>query len=107
MGKAIEEKRSKNRICTEPRDMGHLLEAVINGKNYQFKVLNICHGGIGMLVKASEAELFDTIKISSQMEMNYINPKGTLGIKVEIRHITIFTTDPYKGDYCVGFSMSI
>lgn len=60
-----------------------------------------------MLVKASEAEVFDTMKISTLMEMDYINPKGILGIKVEIRHITIFTTDPYNGDYCVGFSMSI
>ncbi len=101
------QKRACKRDVIEPSDTGHLLEAHIQGRKYQFKVLNICRGGIGMLVKASQQGVLAFLKPGSAMDMDYINPKGVLGIKVEIRHVTRFDADPYRGDYCVGFSMSI
>ena len=60
-----------------------------------------------MLVKASNNGVLKFLKPGSAMEMNYINPKGVLEIKVEIRHVTQLCSGPYRGDYCVGFSMSI
>ncbi len=107
MGKSAQEKRSEKRNWIEPSDTGHLLEAVINGREYRFKVLNICRGGVGMLVKASQETALETLKTGVVMEMNYINPKGNLAIKVEMRHASRFKTGPYEGGYCVGFSMSI
>lgn len=107
MGKKSAEKRAEERCWIEPSDTGHLLEAVINGRDYRFKVLNVCQGGIGMLVKASEDGVLATLQKGVVMEMNYINPKGSLEIKVEMRHSTRFKKGPYEGDYCVGFSMSI
>jgi hypothetical protein len=60
-----------------------------------------------MLVKASQETVLETLKTGVVMEMNYLNPKGNLGIKVEMRHASRFKSGPYEGDYCVGFSMSI
>jgi len=107
MRKSGQEQRSEERCRIEPSDTGHPLEAVINGREYRFKVLNICGGGIGMLVKASQDTVLETLKTGVVMEMSYLNPKGSLGIKVEMRHASRFKTGPYEGGYCVGFSMSI
>lgn len=101
------QKRTSTRSLIEPSDTGHLLEAFIQGRKYQFKVLNICRGGIGMLVIKAQKEVLPLLKSGSIMDMDYINPKGVLGIKVEFRHITPLISGPYKGGYCVGFSMSI
>lgn len=105
--KSVPEKRSQERNPIEPTDTGHFLEAIIENRKYRFKVLNICRGGIGMLVTSSQAEVLKILKKGCVMEMDYINPKGCLGIKVEIRHISMFKEGLYKGDYSVGFSMSI
>ncbi|MCP4118956.1 MAG: hypothetical protein GY737_26875 [Desulfobacteraceae bacterium] len=107
MGKKSAEKRSEERCPIEPSDTGHLLKAVISGREYRFKVLNICQGGIGMLVKASQDTVLATLQKGVVMKMNYINPKGTLEIKVEMRHATRFSNGPYEGDFCVGFSLSV
>ncbi len=107
MGKSAQDKRSEKRNCIEPSDTGHLLEAVIGGREYRFKVLNTCRGGVGILVTADQDTVLEVLKTGVVMRMNYINPKGSLGIKAEMRHSTRFTTGPYEGDYCVGFSMSI
>ncbi|MBI9090078.1 MAG: hypothetical protein JEZ12_12755 [Desulfobacterium sp.] len=107
MGKSAQDKRSEKRNCIGPSDTGHLLEVVISGREYQFKVLNICQGGVGMLVKADQDTVLETLTTGVVMKMNYINPKGSLEIKVEMRHVTRFKAGPYEGDYCVGFSMSI
>lgn len=107
MGTSAQEKRSEKRNRIEPSDTGHRLEAVISGREYRFEVLNVCRGGVGMLVKASQDTVLETLKTGVVMEMNYINPKGSLAIKVEMRHATRFNAGPYEGDYCVGFSMSI
>ena len=101
------QKRACKRQVIEPSDTGHLLEALIQGRKYQFKVLNVCRGGVGMLVNKAQKEVLPFLKPGSAMDMDYINPKGVLGIKVEIRHVTELDADPYRGDYCVGFSMSI
>ena len=107
MEKSAEEKRSEKRNWIEPSDTGHLLEGVISGMEYRFKVLDVCRGGVGMLVKASQDKILETLKTGVVIKMNYINPKGSLGIKVEMRHASRFKTGPYEGGYCVGFSMSI
>ena len=107
LGKSVPEKRCQERNSIEPTDTGHYLESVIGNIKYRFKVLNICRGGVGMLVTSSQAEVLQSLKTGCVMEMDYINPKGCLGIKVEIRHITKLDKGIYKGEYTVGFSMSI
>lgn len=99
--------RSAKRDFIKLSDTGHILETLFQGRKYQFKVLNISRGGIGMLVTKVQKEALVFLKPGFAMEMDYINPKGTLGIKVEIRHVTLLDTAPYTGEYCVGFSMSI
>ena len=101
------QKRTGKRESIEPSDTGHILEILFKGRKYQFKVLNVSRGGIGMLVTKDQKDALIFLKPGSAMEMDYINPKGTLGIKVEVRHITLLETAPYTGEYCVGFSMSI
>lgn len=101
------QRRIAKRDSIEPSDTGHILETLFQGRKYQFKVLNVSRGGIGMLVTGDQKEALAFLKPGSAMEMDYINPKGTLGIKVEIRHVTLLETAPYAGEYCVGFSMSI
>ncbi|MEA1966946.1 MAG: hypothetical protein U9N77_01815 [Thermodesulfobacteriota bacterium] len=107
MRKSIEEKRLEKRACFEPSEMGHIIEATLDGKEYSFKILNICHGGIGMLVMDNQAEVLNLLKCGDQLEMNYINPKGSMAIKVEIRHISTIKAGAFKGHYSVGFSMSV
>ncbi|MDY0219710.1 MAG: hypothetical protein RBR67_01030 [Desulfobacterium sp.] len=111
MEKPENNQRPQTRIAKrepiEPSDTGHLLEVLFQGRKYQFKVLNVSRGGIGMLVTKDQKETLTFLKPGSAMEMDYINPKGSLGIKVEIRHVALLETAPYAGEYCVGFSMSI
>ncbi len=111
MEKPANEQSLQNRGCTrveiEPSDTGHLLETLVQGRKYQFKVLNICRGGVGMLVPKAQKAVLSFLRPGSAMEMNYINPRGALGIKVEIRHVTRIAAGPFKDDYSVGFSMSI
>ncbi len=101
------EKRSEQRKYFKVSDTGHVLEANLDGKEYQFKLLNICRGGAGILVKKDQAEALKSLIKGLSMKMNYVNPSGSLKINVEIRHTTVFKTGPYEGDYCVGFAMSV
>ena len=102
-----EEKRSEERTYFEPSDTGHSLEATIGGKEYQFKVLDRGLGGMGMLVLDSQVEALKDLRPRDQVTMTYTSPKGSLQVNIEIRHITILTTGPYKGHYKVGLSMSV
>jgi hypothetical protein len=107
MQHSSEDKRSQKRTYFEPSDMGHLLEATIGGKKYQFKVLNIGQGGIGMLVKGHQTEVLRRLNPGGQLAMRYTNPKGSMEVKVEIRHITPIQKGAFEGHYSIGFSMSI
>lgn len=102
-----EEKRSEERTYFEPSDTGHTLEATIGGKEHQFKVLDRGLGGMGMLVLDSQVEALKELRPGDQMTMTYASPKGSLQVSIEIRHITILTTGPYKGHYKIGLSMSV
>ena len=107
MEKIPEEKRVEKRRCLEPSDTGQILEAELNGRRYRFKILNICNGGIGMLVNEEQTHILKGMKKGAKLEMNYINPKGSLAILVEIRHITLLTAGPHKGGHIVGFSITV
>ena len=107
MQNSSDNKRSQERTYFEPSDTGHLLDAAIGNKEYQFKVLDIGQGGIGMLVKADQTEVLKRLNPGNQLAMKYTNPKGSMEIHVEIRHITLIKNGPFEGDYSVGFSMSI
>ncbi len=101
------EKRSEKRSYFEPSDTGNTLEAILNGKKYQFKILDTGLGGMGMLVMDEQAEVLKSLKLGAQMEMRYINPKASLSMNFEIRHITIIKSGTHKGHYKVGLSMSL
>lgn len=99
--------RSEPRTCFEPRDTGYLLTATIAGQEYTFSVLNICHGGIGILVRENQRQVLASFIPGTRMRMDYINPKGSLTVTVEIRHVTQVLSGDLKGLHTVGFSMSV
>lgn len=101
------EKRSEKRTHFEPSDTGHILEATLSGKKYHFKVLDKGLGGMGMLVMDSQTEVLKELRVGHQIPMKYSNPKGSLFVNIEIRHITAIMTGSFKGHYKFGLSMSI
>lgn len=101
------EKRSEKRTRFEPSDTGHILEAKLKGKDYQFKVLDKGLGGMGMLVMDSQTEVLRELGVGDQIRMKYSNPKGSLMVNIEIRHVTPITAGTFKGHYKFGLSMSI
>lgn len=107
MKKCQTDKRSEPRKCFDVSDTGHTLETVLEGKHYQFKLLNLCRGGAGILIQKNQEDALKTLKKGHSMKMNYINPAGSLEVNLEIRHVTLFTEGPYQGNYAVGFSMSV
>jgi hypothetical protein len=107
MDRPCTEQRSDKRTCFEPSDTGHRLEAVLSGKSYTFTVLNICRGGIGMLIRKDQADALESLKPGTRISMDYSTPKGTLALTVETRHVTPITSGPFQGAVSVGFSMSV
>lgn len=102
-----EEKRSNKRTPLEPSDTGHILEATLGGKKFRFKVLDKGLGGMGMLVLDSQTEVLKELRVGDRIAMTYSNPKGSLLVDIEIRHITVIGTGSFKGHYKFGLSMSI
>jgi hypothetical protein len=101
------EKRSENRTCFEPLETGHTLEGIIEGQSYTFTVLNICRGGIGILVRGDQAGVMENLQPGTRFRMNYVNPKGSLAVTVEIRHRSPISSGPFTGFHSVGFSLSV
>ncbi len=101
------EKRSEKRSYFEVSDTGNILEAKLNGKKHQFKILDTGLGGMGMLVMEGQAEVLKNLKLGVQLEMTYIKPNASLLMNFEIRHISIIKTGAFKGHYKVGLSMSL
>ena len=101
------EKRSEKRTHFEPSDTGHILEATLDGKDYQFKVLDKGLGGMAMLVMDSQTEVLKELRVGDQIPMKYSNPKGSLLVNIEIRHITAIKTGSFEGHYKFGLSMSL
>lgn len=102
-----EEKRSEKRTHFEPADTGHVLTTTLNGKDYEFKVLDKGLGGMGMLVMNSQTEVLKELRVGDQILMKYSNPKGSLFVNIEIRHMTTIKTGAFKGHYKFGLSMSL
>ncbi|MFH1154491.1 MAG: hypothetical protein V1793_11815 [Pseudomonadota bacterium] len=107
MVRLSKDQRSEQRTCFEPTDTGYRLESTIAGRAYTFNVLNVCRGGIGMLVREDQHEVLPLLVPGAEMRMDYINPKGRLTLTVLIRHITRIDSGEYKGLHTVGFSMSV
>ncbi len=101
------EKRSEKRTRFEASDTGHILETTLRGKDYRFKVLDKGLGGMGMLVLDSQPEVLKELRVGDQIGMTYSNPKGSILVNIEIRHITFIRKGPLKGHYKFGLSMSL
>lgn len=103
----IGEKRSERRSCFGPAETEHWIEAEIRSRIYRFPVLNLCSGGIGMLVREDQSEVLDTLVPGAVLRMDHGTGQGRMTLTVTVRHATPLDPDIPDGDHAVGFSLSI
>ena len=105
MGYGRGERRSEKRSYIEPYETGTFLEFTLEGKEYRFNLLDTSPGGMGMLVKNSEADVLKRLSVGDQIKMKYGRNSVIVPMKFEIKHITTIKWGNFEGHYQVGLSL--
>jgi hypothetical protein len=99
----FKEKRGESRTLT---DRFYSVEISIREliKIYQFKLRDVSHKGIGILVK-DDSLILKYLNIGDIMKMRY-HPQPRLGspqmLKTQIKHVTKCDKGPFQGHHIVG-----